>query len=582
MTSSDKPACTPPDERPALAPSFYDPEPVHRGTPRVSRAGKRRAWVLVGIHVLVFLHLLHWQLRGETLSPLEPSEAMYTTARGVVNAGAILLGASLVSVLIFGRFFCGWACHLVALQDGCAWLLKKLGRRPRPLRSRALSWVPLAAGLYMFGFPLYVRWAEDFGWPDFGLHLTKKSFWETFPGFWLGFATFAFCGGVMVWFLGAKGFCTYACPYGGLFGVMDKLSPFRIRVTDACKGCGHCSAVCTSNVRVKDEVARFGMVVDSGCMKCLDCVSVCPENALHLGFGKPAVGARPRSKRRWRLPYSWGEELLLALLFGAALTVCAGLPREYYPWASALYGRMPLLFSLGLASGTAFLGLYLWKFFRSPTLTLQALVLRRDGKASRAGRIFLAVAAIWFGLFIHSAWIQTETWRANRAFEALPVAELAFAPDRETRLTDQNRGDIAAAKRHYENVRRWGLVGDLRVPTRLGSLALLEGDSERATRLMREAIAVDPEFAYSHADLAKILASRGRFAEAKASIEEALRLKPEEPEFTEVAKRILVRRAEQLARSGDFPAAIEVLEELETLTGPNPMLDAMLRQLRGQ
>src|SRR5207244_4171 len=82
-----------------------------------------------------------------------------------------------------------------------------------------------------------------------------------------------------VYFLGNKGFCTYACPYGGVFGLVDKVAPGRIRVTDACEECGHCTAVCTSNVIVHAEVKKYGMVVDPGCMKCMDCVSVCPNDA---------------------------------------------------------------------------------------------------------------------------------------------------------------------------------------------------------------------------------------------------------------------------------------------------------------
>ena len=72
------------------------------------------------------------------------------------------------------------------------------------------------------------------------------------------------CGFMTVYFLGSKGFCTYACPYGGFFALADKVAPGKIRVTDACNQCGHCTAVCTSNVRVHAEVKAYGMVVDPG------------------------------------------------------------------------------------------------------------------------------------------------------------------------------------------------------------------------------------------------------------------------------------------------------------------------------
>src|SRR6185503_18805376 len=77
----------------------------------------------------------------------------------------------------------------------------------------------------------------------------------------------------------------------------DKLATGRILVTDACEGCGHCTAVCTSNVRVHEEVAKFGMVVDPGCMKCMDCVSVCPNDALYFGFANPLADVKEEQSR---------------------------------------------------------------------------------------------------------------------------------------------------------------------------------------------------------------------------------------------------------------------------------------------
>ena len=59
--------------RPALPASFYSPDSVKRGEVRTSRMGKRRAFVLIAIHVVAFAHILQWRLHGKTLSPVEPS-----------------------------------------------------------------------------------------------------------------------------------------------------------------------------------------------------------------------------------------------------------------------------------------------------------------------------------------------------------------------------------------------------------------------------------------------------------------------------------------------------------------------------
>src|SRR5262245_64996350 len=87
--------------------------PIAKTAPRIrrSRAGLWRAGVLIAVHALVALHIAHWKFRGATLSPLEPSEGMEFAKHGVINAGFIFFALMILSTLIFGRWFCGWACH---------------------------------------------------------------------------------------------------------------------------------------------------------------------------------------------------------------------------------------------------------------------------------------------------------------------------------------------------------------------------------------------------------------------------------------------------------------------------------------
>src|SRR5215471_5535464 len=98
---------------------------------RKSKAGRRRAIVLLLVYVVMVLHYAHWKSTGRTLSPVEPSESMRFSQSGVVNAGLLFFALSIGSTLLFGRWFCGWGCHVVALQDGSRWLLSKIGIRPR-------------------------------------------------------------------------------------------------------------------------------------------------------------------------------------------------------------------------------------------------------------------------------------------------------------------------------------------------------------------------------------------------------------------------------------------------------------------
>lgn len=297
-------------DRPPITHKLIDPaEPARKRSIRASKMGKWRALALLAVHILIGLHITHWLTTGETITPVEPSEAMAYSRASIVNAGLIFFAAMILLTAVFGRFFCGWGCHLVALQDLCRHWLLKLGITPRPLKSRVLAWVPTLAFVYMFVWPAVYRvWLGDSLAPQ-GSDLVTSEFWATFPGWTMGILTLLICGFASVYFLGAKGFCTYACPYGAIFAAADRIAPMRIRVTDACEQCGHCTAVCSSNVRVHEEVRDWGMVVSPGCMKCQDCVSVCPKGALYYGAGAIPLFATRRNTPAERPPAAvrWGD-----------------------------------------------------------------------------------------------------------------------------------------------------------------------------------------------------------------------------------------------------------------------------------
>ncbi|MFA6043435.1 MAG: 4Fe-4S binding protein, partial [Phycisphaerales bacterium] len=238
--------------------------------PKKSRNSPRRAIVLSVVYLLMTIHLLQWLYVGMTISPIEPSESMYALELGKVNAGFVFFSIALLATFIFGRFVCGWGCHIVALQDLCSHWMTKLGVRPKPWRTRLLLWCPLLLALYMFVYPAFERyilvpslkyfkvpradwpfWLTDPGsFPGFHSAFVVKDFWATFPEWYIAIPFLLICGFATVYFLGSKAFCSFGCPYGGFFGVIDRVSIGRIVVNDSCEQCGHCTAACTSNVRV--------------------------------------------------------------------------------------------------------------------------------------------------------------------------------------------------------------------------------------------------------------------------------------------------------------------------------------------
>jgi tetratricopeptide (TPR) repeat protein/NAD-dependent dihydropyrimidine dehydrogenase PreA subunit len=406
------------------------------------------------------------------------------------------------------------------LQDLCGWIMKKLGVRPRAFRSRLLLYVPLILALYMFIWPAAYRLGHGLlrqaGWIDstipawhLSTSLTTEHFWKTFPGVLVAIPFLLVCGFATVYFLGAKGFCTYGCPYGGFFAPLDRYAPGRIRVTDACEHCGHCTAVCTSNVRVHEEVREYGMVVDPGCMKCLDCVSVCPNDALYFGFGGPAVakGAARHQAPRPRYDLTGPEELSCFAFFWLAFVSVRG-----------AYNLVPMLFAAGIAGCLTFVAWKLWRLARDANVSFNRVRLKHQGRVQRGGMVFGAVAAVALALAAQAGATgacRLAGWWHARQVEIDVWGALAGEPPL--------HGDAAAAA---ERAVGWytlaggmgaggvGLRGNVSVDARLAELHAALGRVGEAERALRRAL--DDHGAHEPLcrELAALLRGQGRDAEA--------------------------------------------------------------------
>ncbi|MBC7835358.1 MAG: 4Fe-4S binding protein [Phycisphaerales bacterium] len=547
-----------------------------------SRMGRWRAAVLILVHVAIAIHIGFWQVRGKAVSPVEPSESMQTLEKGVINAGTVFFAMAILSTLLLGRFFCGWACHVVALQDLCTWMMGKVGVRPKPLRSRILVFAPLAIALYMFVWPTVKREVvrpaiEYFGgapawhstrvylgdvaaWPGWSTEFIVEDFWATFPPWFVAIPFLAICGFAVVYFLGSKGFCTYGCPYGGIFAPADLLAPVRIRVTDDCHQCGHCTAACTSNVRVHEEVRDFGMVVDPGCMKCLDCVSVCPNDALYVGLGRPAILAKTRtpeakakrsalSARRFDMPLR--TELVIAAVFFGLVVAFRG-----------MFNQVPLLMAMAMGAIGAFGVWKLIQLVREPSVRLQAMQLKAKGRLRPSGAVFGVSALLYVMMGMWSGAVRLQTWRAGLVDDRVRVpVEVAFAPgyiaDEQSR-TDALKaialygsagpigeggfgwfhrpavsirlaylsvvtGDLPSARAHLEDAIERGTPQDQWVMG-LGAVRGLSGDAiTDVAAYYTEQVEAHPELFGVRRSLAQFYLSANRGADAAALYESALR-----------------------------------------------------------
>lgn len=186
-----------------------------------------------------------------------------------------------VSVLLFGRVFCGWACpggfinQLISVFS-----LNKV--RVRNAFNRVMSWgsyVGLAVAVVLWIGVANPRWA---------IPIRIGEFWEsvllTFEhanAYWLT-RTIIVLTLVAAGVLAANFWCRYACPTGGLLEILKRWSFFRVYKTGACNECDACLRICEMGTRP----------AETNCTNCGDCLSSCPVAAIKMGRKKEDSNAK--------------------------------------------------------------------------------------------------------------------------------------------------------------------------------------------------------------------------------------------------------------------------------------------------
>lgn len=518
------------------------------------RYGRRRALSLSLVYLMVTLHVLHWKLVGRTLAPLELNEVMYTLELGVVTAGFLFMLLAMAATCVFGRFFCSWGCHILALEDLSAWLLQKVGARPKPIRARVLRFVPFGAMLYMFAWPQVARlvsggprptwrlWNDNDGWASF---LTAQ-FTRNLPGPGIALLTFGICGFAIIYLLGSRSFCTYVCPYGAVFSLADRLAPGRIVAAGDCSQCGACTAACQSHVRVHEEAVRFGNIINPACLKDLDCVAACPQGALRYGFMRPSLFQRIRRVARPRLPYDFtiAEDALMGAVFFACLLAYRG-----------LYGVIPFLLSLAIGVITAWFGVLIIRLFRQRDLRLNPFQLKRGGCILPAGHWLAFCAAIAAIFTAHSAFIRYHEYCGDHAWQAS--------------RRSSSTSNLEVALTHLELCDRFGVWKPpgqndhmASLYATLGEQRAEQGKLDAAVRLLQQSLQHQPNAAQVHYNLAVVLAHLSHDAEAIAELHRCLLLNPRDPDALNNLGFLCWRRGELNAAATHLHAAIAVQPNL--------------------
>jgi tetratricopeptide (TPR) repeat protein len=257
------------------------------------------------------------------------------------------------------------------------------------------------------------------------------------------------------------------------------------------------------------------MVVDAGCMKCMDCVSVCPNDALYLGFGKPALAASKSARSARHYSISWPEEILGAVVFLGSLLALRG-----------VYGLVPFLMALGCAAVTTYLALKIGRLLGKNDVFFHRFALKSRGRIQAAGWAFLICAVTWIGLNVHSGWIRHHEFAGTRAFQNIRIPdELALAHISPAHwLGPVEKEDVLAGENHLQTALKFGLFANPDLLAKLAWFEYLSGGAERSVRLLGQA--AERQKAQARAlslyYRGAILNRLGRYQEASESLKQAL------------------------------------------------------------
>ena len=357
---------------------------------------KLRITSLVGIHLLILAHIYYFG--DEIIGSLDFQEFFHTFIKyGIINAGVVLVILAFITTLIFGRFFCGWACHFGAIQELAWWLLNKMGIKPKTVNSSLVTILPLFILLNFYIAPNLAN-ALNSPWEGITINLGMPEIWAFLPGFVIGTLTFVVDGFLIVYFLGRKGFCRYLCPWGAFLKLPNSLAMFKVRNTGGCIESGNCTSNCPVGIDVSYEINNYDKVTNTNCTSCMICTEGCPSSALS---------------------YKWENPLKENFQFKHY-----GLNRKMFTLPviadkfQSVHARDFLLLPLILALGFAIDGLYgMGHFLSFGIATISAILFFTPAKVIKSIKVNNILGALVILLFVWHGVIKFSIWRGLDQFE---------------------------------------------------------------------------------------------------------------------------------------------------------------------
>lgn len=303
-----------------------------------SKRHRYRMIALASVHAYIAFHLISWHVFGIEIWGKTAMMGVPSLANGTINAAAIMVTLILGSILIWGRGFCGWACHMRGAIEFADWILRKLKvrqylnlREKNVLVNTPHRWLLRIGALFVLLLPVIIL-IHNVGFaPKVNLmapvpmadlpgyegkaFARKTAFFNfdinpTWEDYLLAFGLAVFIqftmSVVMNLRYGQGAFCRILCPYAPMMVPLMNISPVQAKITRVaqCTGCRDCSNACPQGIDVSREIFHFdGKVTNTECIKCYACIDACDDNVLKdtAAPGVPQTDRlKPYEKRPWQ------------------------------------------------------------------------------------------------------------------------------------------------------------------------------------------------------------------------------------------------------------------------------------------
>jgi ferredoxin-type protein NapH len=177
-----------------------------------------------------------------------------------------------ISVILFGRAFCAWACPGGLVNQFFA-IIAPLKLRTKNILTKVTPWFKyLALTLALYAYHIMAQPRENVPIRIGEFFNSISLTFEHANMIWL-VRTFIVIGFLIVGLIVANAWCRFACPAGGILDALKGIALFKVYKTDSCNDCNICLKICDMGTRP----------AETNCTNCCDCISCCPQDAIKTG-----------------------------------------------------------------------------------------------------------------------------------------------------------------------------------------------------------------------------------------------------------------------------------------------------------